>query len=337
MRAPALVLVLSLAAVAHADTSCPTQAPRSDWLYPKASCGTSQFCATGQQALMTIANYPPDCAPPPPGPPIPGSCSVYQIQACDTATWHFGDGTPDVSGPAADPVMHTFAQPGSFRLEVTISNALGSVPITGLTYITANPPATVAFSKYVYDVMENAGSATATLVRSGNLSITSTAQWNGPSLLSGVVTFAPGDTTKTITVPIENDSLFGSEAYLPIHARASDGTILDEVAGDAWIHVIDDDPPPSVAINDVAVAEGDSGTHLATFTVTMSQPMLVDAWINFSIHDGTAISGRDYDAAGVTGDFFQRGALRIWRDRAAERSRFRSSATRHPRMTSTSP
>ena len=54
---------------------------------------------------------------------------------------------------------------------------------------------------------------------------------------------------------------------------------------------------PSAAIDDVSVAEGDSGTRLATFTVTLAPPPTTTVTVNWSTADGTATSGSDYVAA----------------------------------------
>jgi hypothetical protein len=54
--------------------------------------------------------------------------------------------------------------------------------------------------------------------------------------------------------------------------------------------------PPALSVNDVTVAEGNSGTQTAVFTVTLSgsadQPVTVD----FATADGTASAGSDYVA-----------------------------------------
>jgi hypothetical protein len=53
---------------------------------------------------------------------------------------------------------------------------------------------------------------------------------------------------------------------------------------------------PSLAINDVSVTEGNSGTVSASFTVTLSGPSNQTVEVNFATANGTAQSGSDYSS-----------------------------------------
>ncbi len=72
--------------------------------------------------------------------------------------------------------------------------------------------------------------------------------------------------------------------------------------------ITNDDPIPSMSINDVSLTEGNSGTKNFTFTVTLSNASYQTATINFSTGAGTAIMASDFlflsgtlsFAAGVT-------------------------------------
>jgi len=57
---------------------------------------------------------------------------------------------------------------------------------------------------------------------------------------------------------------------------------------------------PNLLINDVTVAEGNSGTTGATFTVTASQPTGVPITVNYATADGTATAPSDYASASGT-------------------------------------
>ena len=302
-----LVLLLALAAaVARADTSCPTQAPNANYLYPSASCGSSVLCAAGQQAIMTVAARIPECPIYPYGCPPP-----YQIQPCDTVTWHFGDGTPDATVTGNTPLPHTYAKGGLFFAYVTIANTLGTAITSAPLYVTTNPPSVV--SAVIPNVAEDAGSVTMTLTRSGNLNMTSNIEWgtpcncgiNGGTNASsygvapalGSVTFAPGETTKTVTLTIVNDHLYGGDVQQQVQLEAYDGTTFADGTRDTFLRftVYEVDTPPSVTIDDTSILEGDSGTTLANFNVHLSKPMAVSAYINFATQDGTATAGQDYD------------------------------------------
>src|SRR6185295_13512930 len=72
--------------------------------------------------------------------------------------------------------------------------------------------------------------------------------------IPGTLTFLPGETSKTINVPVKGDVIdevdqrFAVILTTPINASIADGTGLGTIT--------DNDPPPTISINDVAVAEG---------------------------------------------------------------------------------
>jgi glucose/arabinose dehydrogenase len=56
----------------------------------------------------------------------------------------------------------------------------------------------------------------------------------------------------------------------------------------------------ALAINDISVAEGNSGTSTATFTVTLSTSSLQTVTVQYATQDGTATAGSDYVATSGT-------------------------------------
>src|SRR5262245_44305523 len=59
-------------------------------------------------------------------------------------------------------------------------------------------------------------------------------------------------------------------------------------------------PPPKVAIGDVTVLEGSSGTTAFVFTVSLSAPSNQVVSVNYATADGSATAGSDYQAASGT-------------------------------------
>jgi ELWxxDGT repeat protein len=57
---------------------------------------------------------------------------------------------------------------------------------------------------------------------------------------------------------------------------------------------------PRLTVNDIRIAEGDSGTSMARFTVTLSTPSTQSVTVDYATSDGTALAGSDYDAASGT-------------------------------------
>jgi hypothetical protein len=118
---------------------------------------------------------------------------------------------------------------------------------------------------------------------------------------SGTLDFLPGETTKSVAVPVIGDRIpEGDEVfYFNAGGTRSTGTIIDD--------------DPSISIGGVTVMEGDSGTHGATFVVTLSVPAGTNTppggrWsqpvtVNYATSDGTAIAGQDYMATSGTLSF----------------------------------
>src|SRR5204862_3124170 len=64
--------------------------------------------------------------------------------------------------------------------------------------------------------------------------------------------------------------------------------------------ILDDDPLPSLSINNVNVAEGNSGTTNANFIVTLSAASGRTVTVNYATADGTATAPSDYVAIPTT-------------------------------------
>ncbi|HEV7797337.1 MAG TPA: Calx-beta domain-containing protein [Pyrinomonadaceae bacterium] len=114
---------------------------------------------------------------------------------------------------------------------------------------------------------------------------------------SGTLIFPDGVTTQTFTVPILNDVLDETTEVIGLHLTNPAGSGSFGVPTDSQLLIIDDDPPPSLRINDVAVTEGDSGTVSAVFTVTLSAATSFTVTANYATADGTANAGSDYQQA----------------------------------------
>lgn len=112
---------------------------------------------------------------------------------------------------------------------------------------------------------------------------------------SGNVTFAAGETSQTVTVPVNGDVLNeADETFLVNLSGATDATIAD---GQGVGSILNDDAVPSLAISDVTVTEGNAGTVSAAFTVSLSAASGQTVTVSYATADGTARAGSDYVAA----------------------------------------
>ncbi len=115
---------------------------------------------------------------------------------------------------------------------------------------------------------------------------------------SGTLTFNPGETSKTVNVTISLDTLFeANETFFVDLSNPVNANITQARATGA---ITNDDPPPSISINDSSQAEGNSGTTNFTFSVTLSAISGIPATVNYANADGTATSGSDYQSTSGT-------------------------------------
>lgn len=118
------------------------------------------------------------------------------------------------------------------------------------------------------------------------------------SAISGTITFAPGETFRTVAVPVLRDTVAEPTETFSLVLNNASGATLARSSAIATIQ--DDDnatiPPPSVSIGNVSLSEGNSGTKTARFTVTLSAAASSPVSVVYSTANGTAIAGSDYTA-----------------------------------------
>jgi large repetitive protein len=183
----------------------------------------------------------------------------------------------------------------------------GALSDTDTINITVIQGGILAFSSATYTVNEAAGTATITVNRTGGSNGTTKVDYttsNGTATAgqdyttaSGQLTFNNGVTTQTFTVPITSDAL--DEADETINLTLSNVTGSGDLGSPATavLTITDDDPQPSLSINDATVTEGNSGTTNAVFTVTLSAVSGQTVTVNYQTADGTAtVANNDYTA-----------------------------------------
>jgi len=111
-------------------------------------------------------------------------------------------------------------------------------------------------------------------------------------------TIPAGSSTYTFTVAVNGDTLDEpNETFFVNVTNVTGATVVD---GQGVGTIANDDPTPTLSIDDASVVEGDSGTVNATFTVTLSAASGQTVTVNYATADGTATSGSDYTAASGT-------------------------------------
>jgi CSLREA domain-containing protein len=115
---------------------------------------------------------------------------------------------------------------------------------------------------------------------------------------SGTLTFLAEQTTKTIAVSVRGDVLdevnetFFLNLSTPVNATIADNQGLGTIN--------DNDPTPSITIDNRVVTEPDSGAINAIFTVKLSAASGQSITVKYATGGGTAASGTDYTAVALT-------------------------------------
>src|SRR5439155_9640262 len=123
------------------------------------------------------------------------------------------------------------------------------------------------FNSATYSVNEGGGTATISLTRTGGSTGAVSVQYttsNGSATAgqdytatSGTLTWADGDSSpKSFTVPITNDTLNEANETVNVALSNPGGGATLGSPSTAVLTIVDDDPAPSLSINDVSQAEG---------------------------------------------------------------------------------
>lgn len=117
---------------------------------------------------------------------------------------------------------------------------------------------------------------------------------------SGTLTISAGQSTGTITIQVNGDTLFENDESFFVNLSnatlsGNGGSLtFSDTQGTGTIQ--NDDSQPSLSINDVSATEGNSGTKNFVFTVTQSSASGLNTTVNFATANGTATAGSDYVA-----------------------------------------
>jgi Calx-beta domain len=209
-----------------------------------------------------------------------------------------------VQGDLSDEADETYQVALSNPVNVTISTAIGTGTITD-----NDAPPSIAIN----DVSQTEGNAGTTnmnfdvsLSVPSGLTVTvnyatadSTAIQPGDyTTTSGTLTFTPGQGTKTISVPIVGDTTDEVDETFFVNLSGATNASIADAQGVGTI--VDDDPLPSLTINDVSLTEGDAGTTVATFTISLTNPSAFPISVDVSTADQTATTPGDYGAVSTT-------------------------------------
>ncbi|MBW4565401.1 MAG: DUF4347 domain-containing protein [Mojavia pulchra JT2-VF2] len=180
----------------------------------------------------------------------------------------------DPSGASAADVFDLTVLPTLSASNITITEGDSSTPNAVLTVTLSAPVTQTVTLNY----------ATADDTAYKNYDYTATA---------GILTFAAGETQKTISVPVINDTY--NEANETFKLLLTNATNAAIATSEVTATIQDDDLLPTISVYSISLAEGDSGTRNATFSVKLSSASGQPVTVNYATADNTAtVANADY-------------------------------------------
>nr|WP_286191175.1 Calx-beta domain-containing protein [Synechococcus sp. FACHB-909] len=120
-------------------------------------------------------------------------------------------------------------------------------------------------------------------------------------LIPTSVTFAAGSATATVTVDPTADAILEPDETVSLTLTADPAYVVGTTT--TITGTIANDDAASLSISDVSLTEGDAGTKIAVFTVTLNQAVAGGTSVTYATANGTATAGSDYVATSGTLNF----------------------------------
>ncbi len=169
-------------------------------------------------------------------------------------------------------------------------------------------PTAIQFATADYSVMENGGAVSLTVQRLGDLNGTHTVDYatqNGSAAAgvdytaqSGTLTFTPGQTTQTVSIPILNDGVAESnEAFQVLLSNLTGFHGGLGVPATSTVTILDNDTGFQFSAVHYSVWETGG---VATITVQRGDDLKRAVTVDYATSDGSAMAGVDYTARSGT-------------------------------------
>ena len=215
----------------------------------------------------------------------------------------------DITVPITNDSTFESSESFTVTLSAPTNATLGSPSTATVTINDDDSLPLVQFSAANYNVGEAAGTVTITVTKTGSTAVPCTVNYatsdgsatagSDYTTTSGMLTFLPGDTSKTFTVPITQDSVYEGNETFNVTLSAPVGASLGS-PNPATVTIVEDDAPPAFSIDDVTHLEGNSGTTSYVFTVTKTGSTALNSTVDYQTVNGTATAPSDYTAVPVT-------------------------------------
>ena len=178
-----------------------------------------------------------------------------------------------------------------------------------ITIVDDDSPATVGFAQSNYSVAEDSGIATVSIAldtASGRPITLNYATSNGTATAgddytttSGTVTFAAGELTKNIVIPVRNDTMDEADETVNLTLSNVDGAATG-ASTTAVLTILDDDEAPIVRFHRPTY-EISEGAGVVNVEVELSNASGFPVLVDYVTTPGTATTPADYIATPSSG------------------------------------
>lgn len=206
------------------------------------------------------------------------------------------------------PINQDLLAEGDETINLTLSNPvnaqLGTANAT-LTIIDDEMFPTVSFAQDIYFINETEPVALITITLDTAPTITGTVQFDTVddtavagqdyTNVSTLLTFVPGQTVQTVTIPILQDMLNEANEELLLQLSTPTGLVLAATPTIARLRITNADPLPIVQLSSSTYQVGE-GDGQALLTATLSGLSALSVTVNYQSSDNTALAGPDYAA-----------------------------------------
>ncbi len=169
-------------------------------------------------------------------------------------------------------------------------------------------PGNLSLSASTYSVNESSGFRTIVVSRNGgstgaiqvDYATSNGTATAGPDYTStsGTVFFANGEVVRSFNIPIIEDTLDETDETVSITlSNPSIGVFLTPTPT-AVLTILDNDNPPTIAIEDVSQNEGNLGTNQFSFRISLSNASGLPISVDYITAQGTATASSDYVTTG---------------------------------------
>ncbi|XZF62279.1 MAG: Calx-beta domain-containing protein [Gloeotrichia echinulata DVL01] len=233
-------------------------------------------------------------------------------------TVNFANG--ETSKTVTIPIVNDTKFEADETINLTLTNPLGGATLgtqttAQLTIINddAPQPGTVSFNAANYTVNEN-GTANINLIRNGGsdgeISVTVTPTDGIATAVSDynnspiTVTFANGETSKTVTIPLTDDNIYEPNETVNLTLNNPTGGANLGTQNTAILNIIDNDAVPGVIeFSNATYSINENGTPVTAVTLTRTNGTDGNVSARINLSNGTATAGSDYNNSSITVNF----------------------------------